>query len=62
MRDNIEFSLALSMKIIDEERIEKGELEYLAKFQIDDASKDDLMRICNEWLKKLSFYQYADYI
>ena len=62
LRDNLELSLALSMNIVDEERTETGELEYLAKFQNDDAAKDDLVKICKEWLKKLPFYQYADYI
>jgi hypothetical protein len=63
LRDGLDLSFALSMNIDEnDERTEIGVLEYRAKYHCDKDSESKLVEITNEWINKLSYLRYADYI
>ncbi|MDL2224068.1 phosphoribosyltransferase [Bacteroidales bacterium OttesenSCG-928-M06] len=64
LRDNLELSLALSANYASDNvnRTEIGELEYQAKHNDDEDSKDELIEVCNNWLNQLPYLNQADYI
>lgn len=62
LRDNLDLSIALSMNFDENKHTEIGELEYQAKFNNNTEAQYKLINIIKEWIEKLPFYKYADYI
>ena len=63
LRDCLDISLSLSMNIIENEsRTKIGELEYQSKYNRNNGAEEQLVRLCEEWIKKLPYYKDADLI
>lgn len=62
LRDNLDLSIALSSNFEEDRHSVIGELEYLAKYKDDKSAEQELALIIQEWIEKLPYYKYADYI
>jgi len=63
IKDCLELSIALSDNFLDtNKRTEIGQLEFEAKYNKNETALQQLIAICNKWLKKLPFYKDSDYI
>lgn len=62
LRDCLDLSIALDMNFEEDCHTKIGEWEYLAKYKDDKEAEEKLGDACKQWLEKLPFFKYADYI